>query len=612
MKTKTLKPIIISALLAGSFGATAAGTTFALFTDRADTKIDVTAGIVDIETTVKMVSYSDGDLLNDSPVDLTSKESYTTEIGTKFELANEGKDLEITNFVPGDKIELTVSLFNKSNVKTKYRLTASNNAGELAKALKVTATGGAISWTELPVAPEAGEEIETAHVTIEFVNLDEGEILAKEDLAARDNRFMGKTVTYHLGYEVVQGNAHTVDSEPTGFNSYEEVVTPTAAEQGSGYVWEKEVAGGIATLSGETPYNDPVTVTLGTDVENSNFVFEGGSETVSYDIHVNRNAQDTTAVSVKVLLEKDLAGVTIYHEKDNGTVEEVENTYDPLTGYVTFQTSTFSPYHFVQLPKGTDIEYVKTTARFLEKAEEGEDIYLGADLEFTAYIPLLKSVNVYGFGHTISTSATRIARIGTNDINVNLYNLTLDGKSVAQRGLQLDSNITGVTSELKGVTIKNVTHYAVNLCGNSQMKLNIDDSYLTGWAALNLYGRGQIVNVKDSVLEGINNYSGAYNSFCTICLEGDTTLQDDTVYASDYEVNIIDSKVIAKSNTEQVQAILGINNNARNSTVDFEDCEFELGKNNTYFGYNLSDNSNKLIINEQEVEMPVGVYYNIK
>ena len=44
MKKMKLKPIIMSALAAIAFGTVTVGTTFALFTDKAETKINVQAG----------------------------------------------------------------------------------------------------------------------------------------------------------------------------------------------------------------------------------------------------------------------------------------------------------------------------------------------------------------------------------------------------------------------------------------------------------------------------------------------------------------------------------------------------------------------------------------
>ena len=59
MKKISIKPIIMSALAAIAFGTVTVGTTFALFTDKAETKISVKAGVVDIENEIKdFVGYS--------------------------------------------------------------------------------------------------------------------------------------------------------------------------------------------------------------------------------------------------------------------------------------------------------------------------------------------------------------------------------------------------------------------------------------------------------------------------------------------------------------------------------------------------------------------------
>lgn len=217
MKKRNFKPLALSLLLAGLYGATTVGTTFALFTDKAETKIEVTAGKVDIQSSVKLIKYTDGSLEHDDHTFVENETSYTTpKVGTKFVV--EGSTLTITNMVPGDKIELDVALKNFSNVKTKYRLHITNDAGDLVDALTVTNTGGKEKWTLLnPAANQtAGDPVETARIAIEFVNHDDG-ILAREDAASRDNRFMGKTVTFNLDYEVVQGNAAVVD-DVTGKN----------------------------------------------------------------------------------------------------------------------------------------------------------------------------------------------------------------------------------------------------------------------------------------------------------------------------------------------------------------------------------------------------------
>lgn len=583
MKKRHLKPIVISTLLAVSFGASTVGTTFALFTDRADTNIQVTAGVVDIETTVKMVSYTDGNLLNDNDVDLSGETKYTTpKVGTVFEL--KGKDLEITNMVPGDKITLEVSLKNFSNVKTKYRLVATNNAGELAKALKVTSTGGTTVWTDLAASNDLvnGQAVETAKVTIEFVNHDEGEILSKEDAAARDNKFMGKTVTYHLGYEVVQGNANVVDSEPTGFNAYEEVVKPTAKVGEQGYVWEKTVANGDVKLAGETAFNDPITVSVGTQVENANFTFAGGSETVSYDIHVDRNNDDHTDVDVRVLLEKDLDRVVIYHEEDDGSVEEVANTYDAATGYVTFKTNSFSPYHFVQVPKDDDMTWV-STAKELQDVIDDENgkskIGLAADINASQVVLLNRDVKLYGFGHSIFNTAKRVARI-TGGYEIEAYNVNFVSTCTAPdgdiRGISIDSAASNAKLKLDGCLVS-ASFYAINVVpGANNLEINITNgSVAGGWAALNLYCSNSKINVSDSKLKGLNDKGeNSWNNFNTVTFDGDCHKKSNEEIGkagSNNVLTITNSTVVAATESKNIQHSIGVQYGALNNRIVIDD-----------------------------------------
>jgi len=611
MKKISAKPIIMSALAALAFGTVTVGTTFALFTDKAETKINVQAGLVDIESSLKLVAYENTGVLTNADKEWADGVSeYTTEIGTNFKVVDH--NLEITNMTPGDKVTLKVNLVNKSNVKTKYRLTAKNNAGELAKALKVQASGGTTSWTLLDAATDLvnGDEIETATVVIEFVNHDEGKILANDDVNARDNAFMGKTVSYVLGYEVVQGNAVMADSEPTGFNAYEEVVIPTENSTGTGYVWEKEVAAGTAKLSGETAYDDEVTVSLGTDVENSNFTFDGGSTTVSYDIHVDRNANDTTAVNVQVLLEKGLAGVTIYHEKDDGTVEEIPNTYNADTGYVTFQSSSFSPYHFIQIPKDTDMVMVSTAEELQTELNRLSDdelqkgkIGLAKDIAASEIIEVKRDVEIYGFGHKVSTSAKRGLWLAESGINVVLSDLEFACSSTCERSIQVNNNVFDYELYINNVTTKGCMYYAINYCSNTSGSTYISDSYISGWAALNIWGFGHEIYVEDSVLEGINdkNESG-WNNFATICFEADTTNVNADDYSDGNNVKIVDSKVIATETNSNIQTIVSYNKGivgALSNKLELENCEIECERYLLMPG--VANGGNSLIIDGETI-----------
>jgi len=53
---KQIKPIILSAAAALAFGGIAVGTTFALFTSKAETTIDVKAGKIALKADLKLIT----------------------------------------------------------------------------------------------------------------------------------------------------------------------------------------------------------------------------------------------------------------------------------------------------------------------------------------------------------------------------------------------------------------------------------------------------------------------------------------------------------------------------------------------------------------------------
>ena len=158
-----------------------------------------------------------------------------------------------------------------------------------------------------------------------------------------------------------------------------------------------------------------------------------------------------------------------------------------------------------------------------------------------------------------------------------------------------------------------MTTYAVNLCSHTTVNLTITGSKITGWAAINAYGNGNVINVKNSELIGINDkgYNAeGWNDFATICLEGDTT-HATTLHSSDYTITIENTVIRASQTTGNKQTILGFNNYAENSSVTFKNCTFDVGE-GCYFGYNVSGrDDNVLVINGNIITMPTNDYFNI-
>ena len=127
MKKNNLKPLILSSLAALALAGFGTGATFALFTDKAETTINVQAGKVDVESTpsnLKLYSAKadpNGDFADENG-EKYSYEEKTNAFTNGGTASFTGNTLAIQRLTPGDKIVFDLALVNNSNVKTKYRL----------------------------------------------------------------------------------------------------------------------------------------------------------------------------------------------------------------------------------------------------------------------------------------------------------------------------------------------------------------------------------------------------------------------------------------------------------------------------------------------------------
>lgn len=269
MKKKNLKPMIISALLAIGLGASSIGTSFALFTDRADTKINVTAGVVQMEAELNTLKayhaeYYDGD--NDEnhagnatafetnsnykyvPSEQISENSFRFINGGLATLTDE-QTLTLDRVTPGDKVTLKLKMTNESNVNIKYRLrvNAITDTGifdELdirvnnEELLGVTRVDAWTVWT----APGTPEQ-KVKEVPIEIaLPIDAG------------NEYQNKSTSIRFRVEAVQGNA-SVDSlldqvnaqlkasqgvNKTMYDAIQEAVAFRPVFRGTNYLWSPD------------------------------------------------------------------------------------------------------------------------------------------------------------------------------------------------------------------------------------------------------------------------------------------------------------------------------------------------------------------------------------
>ena len=226
MKKKNLKPMIISALLAVGFGATSVGTSFALFTDHADTTISVTAGKVDVSSTLEL--YSVGSL-NPSTVDTgtaitdAAKKNATFQNGGTAAIVDNA--LTVQKWTPGDKAVLKLSVANESNVNIKYMLDRTitsllindapdTSSAQLGQKLKVKVYSDSAlttpfdlgTWSEV-VGTTA--EMPTLYIEVAFPDGDNG--LIKFGDENNDNAYQNKKAVISFDFLAVQGNALVQD-----------------------------------------------------------------------------------------------------------------------------------------------------------------------------------------------------------------------------------------------------------------------------------------------------------------------------------------------------------------------------------------------------------------
>ena len=167
-----------------------------------------------------------------------------------------------------------------------------------------------------------------------------------------------------------------------------------------------------------------------------------------------------------------------------------------------------------------------TLAEAITAAQDGDTVALLKDANESETLDVTKSITIEGNDYKINSTASRILWVSASDITVTLNNIEFVSQT-AERGVQVNPNLTGVTLNINHCVVPG-TYYAVNICSNTSLTLNIDGCTISGWGALNLWGNNYEVNVSNSTLKGTNDKSynaDGWNGFGTIVLEGDTTNQ---------------------------------------------------------------------------------------
>lgn len=201
MNKKILAPI--GAALA--MLAVSAGTTFALFTSKASSQIDINAGKVEVTSVLSNLKLYSGEWNSTSGEydypEVTS-EGHFRNLGTA-ELIGDDK-IEVVKMSPMDRIEFDLTYSNGSTILAKIRSVFKTVEDDgLLSALKVNIDNEEFFGSEIRtdwVITEVGSEDVTKHVSIE---------LPEE----AGNEYQTLSSVFEFDIEAIQANAHTFDGD---------------------------------------------------------------------------------------------------------------------------------------------------------------------------------------------------------------------------------------------------------------------------------------------------------------------------------------------------------------------------------------------------------------
>ena len=237
---------------------------------------------------------------------------------------------------------------------------------------------------------------------------------------------------------------------------------------------------------------------------------------------------------------------------------------------------------------------VETAEALIAAVSAGGYIELADDITVTSKIEITKSVIIDGSKKTGSGSSNgtdcysitidggdRVFNVNgentlTFPLNIDFQNVQVIGPTTGTytRGL----SVWGANGDVN-ITLDNVkltaNYYALNIAGgNTDVEVNITDSTLEGWCALQTWSSDAQFTISDSVLRGINDktYNAeGWNDFATIVVnEG----------VSGAKIDIFGSEIAAETTAGNFQQLFSIR--AADNAVNLKGCTLSAAASPAY------------------------------
>ena len=533
----TKRALLTSALAMLMCVAMLIGTTFAWFTDTASTAVNkIQSGTLDVALEMK---NADGEW--------ESAEGKTLE----FKKAAGAAENEAVLWEPGCTYELPeLRVVNNGNLALKYeiKITGINGDAKLNEAIDWTINGNAIGNN---IGELAANETSDA-LTIK------GHMKEEAGNEYQNLSINGIAITVYATQNTVEYDSNDNQYDKNAFDAlaalYPVYASAEVTDAGASITTDTVSVTIPKDAIEDGATNVAVTVTKSADV-NSTFTLSSDENTTvqQFDVKVtgikNNNSNE---IEVKMFIGKgydfsNSSAVAVQHLKADGSVENLTGSYNKETGFVTFKTTSFSPFAVatpnVDAVVGTDIEtrYYTNLADAVKAVADGGTVTLLRDVNLSSPITIgttstqSATIAIVGNGHKLDGSS--ITRANCNDkdprainvwdgtdMTVIFKDLTVVGPEAAYgRGIT-----TGDTKNLKLILNDcevSASYYAINVYEDEDKVYNPDIivrnttlKNVSGYCAINIWAAGTKATFENSTLIGVNRWSGTSDDFATIVL----------------------------------------------------------------------------------------------
>lgn len=489
---KMTKRIVLSALVALTFGSVAAGTTYALFTSEATTNVAVSTGKVKVDTPLSndSIQLSSLDSTTDETIEL-DKTARTFTNGGSFSYDDKTGAIILDKFTPGDKVEFTINAKNSSTVNIKYRtvLKVLSDNG-LFQGLKVTINGeeydGSTTYSKYE-SLTANTEFTTTEYKFSI-----------ELPTEAGNEYQEKSCQITFNIEAIQGNAAVTNPDQTVYQIYTPLDLAAFAKKANAdtLTANKVILMNDIDMSGIKYVSPQLTKSIefdgnsktiknfapiqSKDASNNQFIGLIGKVGSSEGVHVHDITFDKAEVKGDFTVQGDqyLGGAAVVGMIDSGTTSEVKLENIKFTNGIHVSGVKYA---------GSVVGYTSGTTTTINSISiEGESTFAGYTAGGIigqvgggkATITTISGKNISVDGHSKEGGIAGAVSGATLDITYEEKDYTSTISNEAEKnsgnivGLSINTTSTAVTSN---TTVNGYPYFSISKDEELQ-KLKINDA----------------------------------------------------------------------------------------------------------------------------------------